>query len=120
MRAHPCQPLTFLADICRRPASEKPFLRLVAGHPAVDAAVPTAALNKKPPGGIAAWIQGREGGLGRPGWVCFRNGCQSPLPTLSGPLLSRLAGYERIGRNAFDLWREWCFLTIAAAIQTGP
>jgi hypothetical protein len=84
MRAHPCQPLTFLADICRRPASEKPFLRLVAGHPAVDAAVPTAALNKKPPGGIAAWIQGREGCLGRPGWVCFRNGCQSPLPTQSG------------------------------------
>ena len=61
MRDHPCQPLTFLADICGRPASEKPFLLLVAGHPAEDATVPTAALNKKPLGGIAAWIQGREG-----------------------------------------------------------
>jgi iodotyrosine deiodinase len=35
---------------------EKPFLLLVAGHPAEDATVPTAALNKKPLGGIAAWI----------------------------------------------------------------
>ena len=83
-RDHPCQPLTVLADICRRPVSE--ILRLVAGHPAVDAAVPTAALNKTPPGGIAAWVQGREWCPGRPGWVCFRNGCQSPLPTHCGLL----------------------------------
>ena len=48
--------MSFLADICGRPASEKPFLLLVAGHPAADASVPTAALNKKPLGGIAAWI----------------------------------------------------------------
>jgi nitroreductase len=53
---HTPAPMTFLADICGRPASEKPFLLLVAGHPAEDATVPTAALNKKPLGGIAAWI----------------------------------------------------------------
>jgi nitroreductase len=53
---HTPAPMTFLADICGRPASEKPFLLLVAGHPAADATVPTAALNKKPLDGIAAWI----------------------------------------------------------------
>ena len=53
---HTPAPMTFLADICGRPASEKPFLLLVAGHPAEDATVPTAALNKTPLGGIAAWI----------------------------------------------------------------
>ena len=53
---HTPAPMTFLADICGRPASEKPFLLLVAGHPAEDATVPTAALNKKPLDAIAAWI----------------------------------------------------------------
>lgn len=53
---HTPAPMTFLADICGRPASEKPFLLLVAGHPAADATVPTAALVKKPLDGIAAWI----------------------------------------------------------------
>lgn len=53
---HTPAPMSFLADICGRPASEKPFLLLVAGHPAADATVPTAALNKKPLDAIAAWI----------------------------------------------------------------
>ena len=53
---HTPAPMSFLADICGRPASEKPFLLLVAGHPAAEATVPTAALNKKPLSGIAAWI----------------------------------------------------------------
>lgn len=53
---HTPAPMTFLADICRRPASEKPFLLLVAGHPAAEATVPTAALVKKPLDAIAAWI----------------------------------------------------------------
>jgi nitroreductase len=53
---HTPAPMTFLADICGRPASEKPFLLLVAGHPAADATVPTAALVKKPLDAIAAWI----------------------------------------------------------------
>ena len=53
---HTPAPMSFLADICGRPASEKPFLLLVAGHPAADATVPTAALVKKPLDAIAAWI----------------------------------------------------------------
>ena len=59
-------------------------------------------------------------GNGSSGKVRFPPSGDGPLTTQSGPLLIRLAGYERIGRNAFDLWREWCFLAIAAAIQTGP
>jgi iodotyrosine deiodinase len=53
---HTPAPMSFLADICGRPSSEKPFLLLVAGHPAADATVPTAALVKKPLDAIAAWI----------------------------------------------------------------
>ncbi|GAA0868981.1 nitroreductase family protein [Brevundimonas basaltis] len=53
---HTPAPMSFLADICGRPAGEKPFLLLVAGHPAEDATVPTAALDKKPLDAIAAWI----------------------------------------------------------------
>ena len=53
---HTPAPMSFLADICGRPDGEKPFLLLVAGHPAAEATVPTAALNKKPLSGIAAWI----------------------------------------------------------------
>ena len=53
---HTPAPMSFLTDICGRPASEKPFLLLVAGHPAEDATVPTAALDKKPLDAIAAWI----------------------------------------------------------------
>ena len=53
---HTPAPMTFLADICGRPAAEKPFLLLVAGHPAAEATVPTAALVKKPLDAIAAWI----------------------------------------------------------------
>lgn len=53
---HTPAPMGFLNDICGRPADEKPFLLLVAGHPAADATVPLAALDKKPLDAIAAWI----------------------------------------------------------------
>lgn len=53
---HTPAPMSFLNDICRRPPNEKPFLLLVAGHPAADATVPVAALDKKPLDAIAAWI----------------------------------------------------------------
>ena len=53
---HTPAPMNFLAEICGRPASEKPFLLLVAGHPAEGATVPMAALDKKPLDAIAAWI----------------------------------------------------------------
>jgi len=48
--------MSFLNEICSRPESEKPFLLLVAGHPAPDATVPLAALDKKPLEAISAWI----------------------------------------------------------------
>ena len=53
---HTPAPMSFLSEICGRPAEEKPFLLLVAGHPAGDATVPLAALDKKPLDAIAAWI----------------------------------------------------------------
>jgi iodotyrosine deiodinase len=53
---HTPAPMSFLAEICGRPAGDKPFLLLVAGHPAAEATVPVAALDKKPLEAIAAWI----------------------------------------------------------------
>ena len=53
---HTPAPMSFLNTICGRPADEKPFLLLVAGHPAADATVPIAALDKKPLDAIAGWI----------------------------------------------------------------
>lgn len=53
---HTPAPMGFLNEICDRPASEKPFLLLVAGHPAPHATVPTAALDKKPFEAIAEWL----------------------------------------------------------------
>jgi nitroreductase len=53
---HTPAPMSFLSEICGRPADEKPFLLLVAGHPAQNATVPVAALAKKPLDAIAAWI----------------------------------------------------------------
>ena len=53
---HTPSPMTFLNEICQRPDSEKPFLLLVVGHPAQDAVIPIAALNKKPLSAISTWL----------------------------------------------------------------
>jgi nitroreductase len=53
---HTPNPMKFLNDVCERPASEKPFLILVAGFPAKDAMVPRHALVKKPLGEIASFL----------------------------------------------------------------
>jgi len=53
---HTPAPMGFLNAICGRPASEKPFLLLVAGHPAEGATVPIAALDKKSIEAIAEWL----------------------------------------------------------------
>ena len=53
---HTPNPMTFLNGICGRPATEKPFLILVAGHPADDAMVPRHALIKKPLDEIAGFF----------------------------------------------------------------
>ena len=53
---HTPNPMGFLSEICDRPKTEKPFLILVAGHPAEGAMVPRHALEKKPLGEIAAFL----------------------------------------------------------------
>jgi nitroreductase len=45
---HTPKPMTFLNDMCGRPASEKPYLLLVCGYPADGATVPVHAKVKKP------------------------------------------------------------------------
>lgn len=45
---HTPKPMTFLNDLCGRPASEKPYLLLVCGYPADGATVPVHAKVKKP------------------------------------------------------------------------
>ena len=47
-------PMGFLSEILGRPANERPFLLLVTGYPADDAAVP--ALRKKSLDGIATFV----------------------------------------------------------------
>jgi iodotyrosine deiodinase len=53
---HTPNPMKFLNGICGRPETEKPFLILVAGHPAHDAMVPRHALIKKPLDEIAGFF----------------------------------------------------------------
>ena len=45
---HTPNPMGFLNEVCGRPATEKPFLILVAGYPDDNALVPKHALKKKP------------------------------------------------------------------------
>lgn len=53
---HTPNPMSFLNDMCGRPPTEKPFLILVAGHPAEGAMVPKHALKKKSLGEIASFL----------------------------------------------------------------
>ncbi len=45
---HTPNPMKFLAEMCGRPAHEKPVMILPVGHPAEDATVPAVAKRKKP------------------------------------------------------------------------
>ena len=45
---HTPNPMSFLNELCDRPASNKPMMILAVGHPAEDAEVPTVAKIKKP------------------------------------------------------------------------
>lgn len=45
---HTPNPMKFLAELCGRPASEKPVMILPIGYPADDATVPAVAKRKKP------------------------------------------------------------------------
>lgn len=53
---HTPAPMGFLTDICSRPKSEKPFVLLVVGYPAVDARVPKHALIKKSLSDISTFL----------------------------------------------------------------
>ena len=53
---HTPAPMTFLREICGRPDTEKPFVLLVVGHPAVGATVPEHALVKKPLDAISTFV----------------------------------------------------------------
>ncbi|MEM1105135.1 MAG: nitroreductase family protein [Pseudomonadota bacterium] len=53
---HTPNPMSFLADVCGRPAGEKPFLILIVGHPGEGAMVPRHALEKKPLSAIADFL----------------------------------------------------------------
>ncbi|MGE0152728.1 MAG: nitroreductase family protein [Reyranellaceae bacterium] len=53
---HTPSPMGFLNEICRRPASEKPYILLVAGYPAPDCRVPRHGGIKKPLERISSWL----------------------------------------------------------------
>jgi iodotyrosine deiodinase len=53
---HTPSPMAFLRELCGRPADEKPYMIVVAGHPADGALVPLHALRKKPLAQIATWL----------------------------------------------------------------
>ena len=53
---HTPNPLKFLNQVLERPGNERPYMLLVVGHPADDATVPAAALEKKPLEAIATFV----------------------------------------------------------------
>lgn len=53
---HTPSPMGFLTELCGRPASEKPVILLVVGHPKPGCQVPVHGGVKKPLDGIAAWL----------------------------------------------------------------
>ena len=53
---HTPNPMGFLNRLCRRPATEKPVMVIVAGKAAAGATVPEHALLKKPLEHISSWL----------------------------------------------------------------
>jgi nitroreductase len=54
---HTPAPMSFLNEICGRPASEKPYILLVLGYPAADAHIPRHATEKKALGDITTFFE---------------------------------------------------------------
>lgn len=54
---HTPNPMKFLNGILKRPASERPYILLVVGHPARDARIPRAATVKKSLDEIASFFE---------------------------------------------------------------
>lgn len=57
---HTPNPMKFLSRILERPATERPYMLIVVGHPAEDATVPAAALQKKPLEEIASFFVAKK------------------------------------------------------------
>lgn len=53
---HTPNPMSFLNDLCGRPADEKPVMLIVTGRAAAGATVPEHALRKKPLEQIVSWL----------------------------------------------------------------
>jgi iodotyrosine deiodinase len=54
---HTPSPMGFLTELCGRPASEKPVILLVVGHPKPGCQVPVHGGLKKPLAAIATWLE---------------------------------------------------------------
>ena len=53
---HTPNPMSFLNEICRREPSDKPYILLVVGYPAANAAIPLHATEKKTLQEIATFL----------------------------------------------------------------
>jgi nitroreductase len=53
---HTPNPMGFLNELCRRPASDKPYILLVTGYPAEGATIPEHATRKRPLSEIATFL----------------------------------------------------------------
>jgi iodotyrosine deiodinase len=53
---HTPSPMGFLNEICGRPPGEKPYLLVIAGHPAEGCKTPADARRKKTLGLICSWV----------------------------------------------------------------
>ena len=54
---HTPNPMRFLSEILGRPNTERPYMLLVTGHPAENATIPAAALEKKPLNQISSFME---------------------------------------------------------------
>ena len=52
---HTPNPMSFLNEICGRPAHDKPYILLVTGYPKADATIPRHAMDKRPLDEIATF-----------------------------------------------------------------
>ena len=52
---HTPNPMSFLNEICGRPAHDKPYILMVAGYPKADATIPRHAMEKRPLNDIATF-----------------------------------------------------------------
>ncbi len=53
---HTPKPMTFLSEICNRPDNERPYMLIIAGHPASNATIPAHAIKKKPLSSISTFL----------------------------------------------------------------